>query len=301
MNTIDRLGVVGAGFMGTGIAEATARAAIPVVVHEPDAAPLERSRERLERSLERAVSAGKLDPEQAAALVGRVLWTTQLDALVGCDLVVEAIVEDVDHKRRVFAQLDAQLDEQALIASNTSSIPVAQLAAATRRRDRVLGLHFFSPVPVMRLVEVVAALDTSAAAIERAEGFAQAIGKHPIRSKDRSGFVVNLLLVPYLMAAVRMYEEGFATPEDIDTGMTLGAGHPVGPLKLCDLIGLDVLHSICDSLHDEFRRPEFAPPPLLRGMVAAGRLGRKSGQGFYVYPSAESRPSSLTRRLGDHG
>ena len=284
LTSIRRLGVVGAGFMGTGIAEATARAAVPAVIYEPDAAPLERSRERLEGSLDRAIKAGKLDPEDAAALVARVVWTTELDALADCDLVVEAIVEDLDSKRRVFAQLDALLDEDALIASNTSSIPIAQLAAATRHRDRVLGLHFFSPVPVMKLVEVVVALDTGPAAIARAEEFAVAIGKHPIRSKDRSGFVVNMLLVPYLMAAVRMYEEGFAAPEDIDTGMTLGAGHPVGPLKLCDLIGLDVLHAVCDSLYEEFRRPEFASPPLLKRMVASGRLGRKSGHGFYLHP-----------------
>jgi 3-hydroxybutyryl-CoA dehydrogenase len=222
--SIGQVGIVGAGFMGTGIAESTARAAIPVVLYEPDAAQRERSRERLDASLDRALIAGRLAPADAAELRDRVTWTADLDALAGCELVIEAIVEDPVIKGAVFAQLDEVLSAYAVIASNTSSIPIAQLAAATRHRDRVLGLHFFSPVPVMKLVEVVVGLETSPEAVDRAEAFAYLIGKHPIRTKDRSGFIVNMLLVPYLMAAVRMCEEGFASREDIDAGIRLGAG-----------------------------------------------------------------------------
>jgi 3-hydroxybutyryl-CoA dehydrogenase len=176
-----------------------------------------------------------------------------------------------------------RVDGEVILASNTSSIPIAGLAAATSRPDRVLGLHFFSPVPVMRLVEVVVALDTAETTVAEAEGFVTQLGKRPIRTKDRSGFIVNMLLVPYLMAAVRMYEDGFATREDIDEGMKLGCGHPMGPLALCDFIGLDVLYSVCDSLYDEFKRDEYAPPPLLKRMVVSGHLGRKAGRGFYEY------------------
>jgi 3-hydroxybutyryl-CoA dehydrogenase len=281
--SVGQVGVIGAGFMGTGIAESTARAAIPVVLYEPGAAQLERSRERLDASLDRAVITGKLDPADAAELRERVTWTTELDALSGCELVIEAIVEDPQIKAAVLARLDDVVGEEVVVASNTSSIPIAQLATATRHPERVLGLHFFSPVPVMRLVEVVVALETSRDAVERAEAFALLIGKRPIRTRDRSGFIVNLLLVPYLMAAVRMSEDGFASPEDIDAAMRLGASHPMGPLTLCDFIGLDVLHAVCDSLYEEHKRPEYAPPPLLKRMVASGRLGRKAGRGFYEY------------------
>ncbi len=189
----------------------------------------------------------------------------------------------------MFARLDDALPEATIIASNTSSIPVAQLAAATSRPDRVLGLHFFSPVPVMKLVEVVVALETSEETLTTAKSFIEQIQKRPIETKDRSGFIVNMLLVPYLMAAVRMYEEGFATREDIDAGMKLGCGHPMGPLTLCDFIGLDVLYAVCDSLYEEFKRDEYAPPPLMKRMVASGRLGRKSGRGFYEYAPARAK------------
>jgi 3-hydroxybutyryl-CoA dehydrogenase len=183
----------------------------------------------------------------------------------------------------MFGRLDEALPTETILASNTSSIPIAGLAAATGRPNRVVGLHFFSPVPVMKLVEVVVALDTAEETVERAEAFAAQIGKTPIKTKDRSGFIVNFLLVPYLMAAVRMYEEGFASREDIDEGMKLGCGHPMGPLTLCDFIGLDVLYSVCDSLYEEFKRDEYAPPPLLKRMVVSGHLGRKAGRGFYEY------------------
>jgi 3-hydroxybutyryl-CoA dehydrogenase len=275
--------VVGAGFMGSGIAESAARAGIEVKLHEPEPAPLERSRGRIEASVARGVSGGKLTDEEAGALVERIEWTTEADALDGADLVVEAVVEDATVKGEVFQALDRRLGEDVILASNTSSIPIAQLASWTDHPQRVLGLHFFSPVPVMKLVEVVVALDTDAAVVERAEAFTRQLDKHPIRTKDRSGFIVNMLLVPYLMAGVRMYEDGFASREDIDEGMRLGCGHPMGPLTLCDFIGLDVLYAVCDSLYEEFKRPEYAPPPLLKRMVVSGHHGRKTGRGFYEY------------------
>jgi 3-hydroxybutyryl-CoA dehydrogenase len=280
---IAQLGVVGAGFMGSGIAESAARAGVAVTLYEPDAAPLDRSRERIEVSLNRVIERGRLSQDDADALVKRIEWSTDLEALGGSDLVIEAIVEDEQIKARTFKALDAVLAPEAIMASNTSSIPIAGLAAATGRPERVLGLHFFSPVPVMKLVEVVIGLDTAAETVQRAEAFAAQIGKTAIRTKDRSGFIVNFLLVPYLMAAVRMYEDGFATREDIDEGMKLGCGHPMGPLQLCDFIGLDVLYSVCDSLYEEFKRDEYAPPPLMKRMVVSGHLGRKTGRGFYEY------------------
>jgi 3-hydroxybutyryl-CoA dehydrogenase len=283
--TVSRVGVVGAGFMGSGIAESAASAGIDVTVFEPEAAPLERSRERLATSVERAVSRGKLTAEEAEGLTGRIVYTSDFDDLSGVDAVLEAVSEDPRVKGKLFQRLDEALPEARFLASNTSSIPIAELAAWTRRPERVIGLHFFSPVPVMKLVEVVVALDTADATVSVAEDFATVMGKQPIRTKDRSGFIVNMLLVPYLMAAVRMYEDGFATREDIDDGMRLGCGHPMGPLTLCDFIGLDVLYAICDSLYEEFKRPEYAPTPLLKRMVVSGHHGRKTGKGFYDYPS----------------
>jgi 3-hydroxybutyryl-CoA dehydrogenase len=280
-----RVGVVGAGFMGSGIAESAASAGIDVTVFEPESAPLERSRARLATSVGRAVSRGKLSDAEAEALTGRIAYTTEFDDLDGADAVLEAVTEDPRVKGRLFQRLDERLPDARFLASNTSSIPIAELAAWTRRPDRVIGLHFFSPVPVMKLVEVVVALDTAEDTVAVAEDFATRMGKKPIRTKDRSGFIVNMLLVPYLMAAVRMYEDGFATREDIDDGMRLGCGHPMGPLTLCDFIGLDVLYAICDSLYEEFKRPEYAPTPLLKRMVVSGHHGRKTGKGFYDYPS----------------
>jgi 3-hydroxybutyryl-CoA dehydrogenase len=283
LSAVQRVGVVGAGFMGSGIAEVAARAGMTVTLYEPEIPALHRSRDRIDASVGRAVTAGKLGDEDAAALRERLTWTTELEDLGESDLVVEAVFEDPKVKGEIFAGLDDVVGEHALLASNTSSIPIAELASRTQRPDRVLGLHFFSPVPVMKLVEVVVALDTSEETVARGDAFARAIGKTPIRTKDRSGFVVNALLVPYLMAAVRMYEEGFASREDIDAGMQLGAGHPMGPLTLCDFIGLDVLYAVCDSLYEEFKRPEYAPPPLLKRMVVSGHHGRKTGRGFYEY------------------
>jgi len=281
--TISRLGVVGAGFMGSGIAEAAAAAGIDVTVHEPEDAPLERSRKQLATSVARGVSRGKLTQPEADALTERIAYSNRFEDLLGVDAVIEAVVEDPRVKGKLFAQLDQALPDAEFLASNTSSIPIAELAAWTQRPERVLGLHFFSPVPVMRLVEVVVGLDTADRTVDCAAAFAESIRKQPIRTKDRSGFIVNMLLVPYLMAAVRMYEDGFASREDIDEGMRLGCGHPMGPLALCDFIGLDVLYAVCGSLYEEFKRSEYAPPPLLKRMVVSGHHGRKAGRGFYEY------------------
>ncbi|MCD6015213.1 MAG: 3-hydroxybutyryl-CoA dehydrogenase [Solirubrobacterales bacterium] len=280
---IERVGVVGAGLMGSGIAESVARARMAATVHEPNREPLERSRGRVERSVARAVEGGKIESAEATTLIDAITWTTDAHDLAGCDLVVEAVTEDPGVKATVFTELDRLLPGEAIIASNTSSIPIAQLAAATHRRERVIGLHFFSPVPVMRLVELVVGIETSEETVARCEAFAERIGKRPIRTKDRSGFIVNMLLVPYLMAGVRMYEEGFADREAIDEAMRLGCGHPMGPLELTDFIGLDVLYAVCDSLFEEFKRAEYAPPPLMKRMVVSGHLGRKTGRGFYEY------------------
>jgi 3-hydroxybutyryl-CoA dehydrogenase len=281
--TITRAGVVGAGFMGTGIAESTAAAGLEVVVYEPIATGIDASKQRIEQSLERSVGKGKRSEAEATDLLKRIVWTDDRDALAEAEIVIEAVVEDVEVKADIFRDLDHRLPEATILASNTSSIPISGLAAATSRKDKVLGLHFFSPVPLMKLVEIVIGLETSDETLTRAESFAAQIGKTAIRTKDRSGFVVNFLLVPYLMAAVRMYAEGFASREDIDQGMQLGCGHPMGPLSLCDMIGLDVLYSVCDSLYEEFKRDEYAPPPLMKRMVVSGHLGQKSGRGFYEY------------------
>jgi 3-hydroxybutyryl-CoA dehydrogenase len=269
--------------MGAGIAESCAVAGLPVVVRDVDDAAVASARERLEKSLARAIEAGKASVDQAAATEERVTLTTELDAIAEADLIVEAVPEDESLKLEVMEAISAVGRGDAIVASNTSSIPIAELAAAVESPERVLGLHFFSPVPVMKLVEVVVALDTAPETVTAARAFVDTIGKQPIETKDRSGFIVNMLLVPYLMAAVRMYEEGFASREDIDAGMRLGCGHPMGPLVLCDFIGLDVLYAVCNSLYEEFKRDEYAPPPLMKRMVASGRLGRKSGQGFYAY------------------
>ena len=272
--------------MGSGIAETIAIAGTSLVLCEVDDRAVEAARGRIETSLDRAVARGKLDEDARDEALGRIHLTTDFGELAGSDLVVEAVSEDVGLKTAVLARAADVVGPDAIIASNTSSIPIAQLAAGVPSPGRVVGLHFFSPVPVMKLVEIVVALDTSPETVAEAEAFVGHIGKVAIQTKDRSGFIVNMLLVPYLMAAVRMYEEEFASPEAIDEGMKLGCGHPMGPLALCDLIGLDVLYSVCDSLYEEFKRPEYAPPPLLKRMVASGRFGRKAGRGFYEYASA---------------
>ncbi|MFJ6540752.1 3-hydroxybutyryl-CoA dehydrogenase [Streptomyces sp. NPDC091385] len=282
---IARVGVVGGGQMGAGIAEVCARAGLDTVVCEVDAVAARAARDRVAASLDRAVRRGKLERAAARDALARLVFTGSLDDLADRQLVVEAVVENPDAKTEVFAALDKIVtDPAAVLATNTSSLPVMRLGMATSRADRVVGLHFFNPVPVLPLVEVVSSLHTSAETTLAVEDFAtRALGKTVVRSRDRAGFVVNALLIPYLLSAVRMAESGFATAAGIDAGMELGCAHPTGPLKLADLIGLDTVASIAESLYDEFREPLYAPPPLLQRMVEAGLLGRKSGRGFHVY------------------
>ncbi|MEW1750054.1 3-hydroxybutyryl-CoA dehydrogenase [Streptomyces angustmyceticus] len=282
---IRRVGVVGGGRMGSGIAEVCARAGLDTVVCEAGAAAARAARERLAVSLERAVQRGKLDRISAEDALTRTVFTGSLGDLADRQLVIEAVVEDTGAKTEVFAVLDKVVeDEEAILATNTSAIPVMRLGMATRRADRVLGLHFFNPVPVLPLVEVVASLHTAPATVTAAEDFVTGtLAKTVVRSQDRAGFVVNALLVPYLLSAVRMAESGFATAADVDAGMELGCAHPMGPLKLADLIGLDTVAAIAQSLYDEFKEPLYAPPPLLQRMVEAGLLGRKAGRGFHTY------------------
>ncbi|MGW1126046.1 3-hydroxybutyryl-CoA dehydrogenase [Streptomyces sp. NPDC002526] len=282
---ITRVGVVGGGQMGAGIAEVCARAGLDTVVCEVDAVAARTARERVAASLGRAVRRGKLDRAAARDALARTVFTGSLDDLADRQLVIEAVIENPDAKTEVFAALDKIIeDPAAVLATNTSSLPVMRLGMATSRADRVVGLHFFNPVPVLPLVEVVTSLHTSAATVTAVEDFAsRVLGKTVIRSQDRAGFVVNALLVPYLLSAIRMAESGFATAGDIDAGMELGCAHPMGPLKLADLIGLDTVASIAESLYAEFREPLYAPPPLLQRMVEAGLLGRKAGRGFHTY------------------
>lgn len=282
---LERIGVVGCGLMGSGIAEACARAGLDVVVMESTAEAMAAGQRRTARSFERAVRAGKLDAASAGEAQARIVATTDLVELADRQLVIEAIVESEAEKIEVFSALDKVVEaDDAILASNTSSIPIMKLAMATKRPAQVLGIHFFNPVPVLPLVELVASLLTGNEVAERANRFAAGtLGKHVIRSKDRAGFIVNALLIPYLLSAVRMLESGFATEEDIDAGMVNGCAHPMGPLALADLIGLDTTVAVAKSLYEEFKEPLYAPPPLLLRMVDAGLLGRKSGRGFYSY------------------
>ncbi len=282
---IQRVGVVGCGIMGSGIAEVCGRAGRDVVVREVDEASIERGRARIETSLQRAVRAQRLGEEEAAAALNRIRFTQEYDELRDRQLIVEAVIESEPEKLAVFTALDriAELDD-AILASNTSSIPIMKLAMATRRPDAVCGMHFFNPVPVLDLVELVVSLLTSDETVERGRIFVEEVlGKTMIRSQDRAGFIVNMLLIPYLLSAIRMLESGFATREDIDTGMVEGCNHPMGPLALADLIGLDTTLAVAESLYDEFREALYAPPPMLSRMVEAGLLGRKTGRGFYEY------------------
>jgi 3-hydroxybutyryl-CoA dehydrogenase len=277
--------VVGCGLMGSGIAEVLARAGRAVLVHEVDAAAAERGRARIETSLGRAVRNGKLDEAVRDEVLRRIAIGTDLEALADAELVVEAASEDEAVKTDLFRRLDAVVArDDAILASNTSSIPIMKLGTATRRPEQVVGLHFFNPVPVLALVEVVPSLLTSTETVKRVQHLAEdELGKTVIRSQDRAGFIVNALLVPYLLSGVRMLESGFASARDIDAGMVKGCAHPMGPLQLSDLIGLDTVKAIAESLYDEFKEPLFSPPPMLLRMVDAGLLGRKSGRGFYDY------------------
>ena len=271
--------------MGSGIAEVSARAGMDVIVVEADAGTAESSRARLEKSLNRAAEANKISGDELAAALDHLTFTHELDALADRQLVVEAIIEDEKAKTDAFRAVDAVVtDDDAILASNTSSIPIMKLAMATARPENVIGIHFFNPVPVLQLVELVTSLYTADSAVATAEVYAHdQLGKRTIKSKDRAGFIVNALLIPYILSAVRMFESGFASKEDIDQGMVTGCAHPMGPLALADLIGLDTTMAVADSLYDEFREQLYAPPPLLARMVEAGLLGRKSGRGFYDY------------------
>jgi 3-hydroxybutyryl-CoA dehydrogenase len=282
---IHRVGVVGCGLMGSGIAEVAARAQLDVVIVEATDSTLAEGRKRVEGSLARAVRHGKLASDQQEAALSRMRFTTDYQQLADRQLVVEAVVEAEATKVEVFERLDQVVeDPNAILASNTSSIPIMKLAMATGRPSQVVGIHFFNPVPVLPLVEVITSLLTDPAVVDAASVFAtEQLGKHVIRSQDRAGFIVNSLLIPYLLSAIRMLESGFATAADIDTGMVEGCAHPMGPLALTDLIGLDTTMAVAVSLYDEFKEPLYAPPPLLSRMVSAGLLGRKTGRGFYSY------------------
>jgi 3-hydroxybutyryl-CoA dehydrogenase len=280
---VSKVGVVGCGIMGSGIVEVCARAGMRVTFVEANEELVQRGRQRIERSTAKAVEGGKLDEAGRHEILGRIDGATELKDLADSDLVIEAVVEDRGMKREVFRTLDELLRPDVVMASNTSSIPIADLAAVTKRPEKVLGMHFFNPPPVMKLLELVRSLATSDETVEFARGLAERLGKTTVLAKDRAGFIVNMLLVPYLNGAIRMLEEGFATREDIDAGVELGLRHPMGPLKLLDFIGLDTAMYIADVLYDEFKHPDFAPPALLKRMVAMGYLGRKSGRGFYEY------------------
>jgi len=282
----DLIGVVGSGIMGAGIAEVAARSGCDVVVREVTQELAEAGRDRIAASLERAVTRGKLAAADRDATLDRIRATTSLDDLADRDLVIEAIVEDEPTKTALYRELSAVVRPDCMLASNTSSIPISRLAAAAKGPERVLGMHFFNPVPVLPLVELVPSLRTGQSTVDSARAFAEdRLGKKTVLCKDRAGFVVNALLVPYLLAAIRMVEAGVATAEDVDTAMVAGANHPMGPLALTDLIGLDTTAAVAVSMYEEFKEPLYAAPPLLLRMVEAGLLGRKSGRGFFSYGS----------------
>lgn len=281
--TIKKVGVLGCGLMGSGIAEVCAKGGYSTVIREVDEGYLERGMERIQRSLGKAVDKGKLEAEQRDKALSRISGTMDLEALADCDLIIEAIVENLEEKVRIFAKLDETVQAEAFFASNTSSLTITQIAMATRRTDRFVGLHFFNPVPVMKLVEVVRTLMTSDETMQQALDFVSTLGKEGVSCRDNSGFIVNRLLVPYLLDAIRALEGGVGSTEDIDKAMQLGCGYPMGPLTLLDFVGLDTTYYIANIMFEEYREKRFAPPPLLKQMVQAGRCGRKSGRGFYEY------------------
>lgn len=280
---VKTIGVVGCGLMGSGIAQVSAAAGLTTWVTEVDQATLDKGLARIRKFLDDGVTRGKVTAAERDTILGNIKGTSKLDALAPCELVVEAAVENLEVKRQVFATLDNVVAPDAVLSSNTSSLSITEIAARTRRPDRVLGLHFFNPVPLMKLVEVIRALTTSDDAFAKAQEYVGQIGKTAVVCKDTPGFVVNRLLVPYMLDAVRVYESGVASKEDIDNGMKLGCGYPMGPLTLLDFVGLDTTYYIANIMFEEFREPRFAPPPLLKRMVLAGHLGRKSGRGFYDY------------------
>jgi 3-hydroxybutyryl-CoA dehydrogenase len=280
---IRTVGVLGCGLMGSGIAQVCAASGYKTVVREVDDTLLQKGLGRIRKFLDDGVAKGKVTGDAREQTLAGLTGTTRLDDLNECDLIIEAIVENVDEKRMTYAAVERVVPEHAIVLSNTSSLCITELAASTSRPDRFGGLHFFNPVPLMKLVEVIRALTTSDRTYETVFGFAQSLGKEPITAPDRPGFIVNRLLVPYLLDAIRAYENGLGTIDDIDKGMKLGCGYPMGPFTLLDFVGLDTTYYIANIMFEEFREPAYAPPPLLKRMVLAGRLGRKSGHGFYAY------------------
>ncbi len=286
---IRTVGIVGAGLMGSGIAEVCARSGLRTRVAEAGEERLATGRQRVERSLERGRLGGKLSDEDVERISGQLSFSTDLDELGDCDLVVEAIVERLPDKVELFGRLDHIVPEHGILSTNTSSLPIMEIARATHRPDRVIGTHFFNPAPVMKLLEVVRTIATSDQTLADTRALGEKLGKRVIVAQDRGGFIVNLLLIPFLNNAVRLYESGFATKDDIDEGMRLGCGHPMGPLQLLDYIGLDTALFVCDALYEEYAIRDYAAPPLLKRMVAAGYLGRKTGRGFYTYDAEQQR------------
>lgn len=290
---IEKVGVVGCGLMGSGIAEISAKAGLDVTVREMNDAAAEAGKGRIQKSMDRAVSKEKMTAEDRDAAMARITFTTDLNALADCDLIIEAIIENLEAKNELFKALDGICKESSIYASNTSSLTVTDMAAATARPDRVIGLHFFNPVPVMKLVEVVKTIATSQESIDAAFEYCRKVGKEPITAKDNSGFVVNLLLVPYMLDCIRQLERGVASIEDIDKGMVMGCGHPMGPFLLCDFVGNDTTLRIAEIMFEEYREARYAPPPLLKRMVAMGLFGRKAGKGFYDYSGDQPVPMAL--------
>jgi 3-hydroxybutyryl-CoA dehydrogenase len=289
MHEIRTVGVLGAGLMGSGIAEVCAKAGFTVVVREVDQKALDAGRRRVENSLSKAIERNKLTAVDGEAIRARLRYSSSLEDLSSSDLILEAIVENLDVKRDVYKALDALCGPETIFCSNTSSLTITEMAAATKRPDRFAGVHFFNPVPVMRLVEVVRGLATSDATVDAVTAFARALGKEPVACRDNSGFIVNRLLVPYLLDAIRAHEQGVGTLEDIDTGMKLGCAHPMGPFELLDYVGLDTVYAIAEIMFAEYREARFAPPALLRRLVLAGRFGRKTGRGFFEYDERGNR------------
>jgi len=291
---IEKVAVAGCGLMGSGIAQVCAQAGFPTVVREVNEALVEKGLKGIEKNLDRQVEKGTLDAAGRAAAMGRLKGTTKIEDLAGADLVIEAIVEQLGAKREFWAGLEPLCPKQTIFASNTSSLSITEMAAGTGRPQRFVGLHFFNPVPVMKLVEVIRTITTDAAVADEVHAFAGRLGKVPVRTTDRTGFIVNRLLVPYLLDAVRALEEGVASIEDIDNSMKLGCGHPMGPLTLLDFVGIETTYYIANIMFEEFRERRFAPPPLLKRMVMAGWHGRKTGRGFYDYTDPKNpRPVKL--------
>lgn len=293
MKKIKKVGVIGGGLMGSGIAQVSAAAGFPTAVREISEELCAKSRQSIEKTLAKGIERGKVTASERDSTLANLRFVTKLEEMADADLFIEAVVEDLDTKNTLWSQIDRIAQPDAIFASNTSSLTIIAMATASGRPDRMLGLHFFNPVPLMKLVEVVRTITTSEETEERALDFVRALGKEPIRAKDSSGFVVNLLLIPYMLDAINAVEANVASVEDIDKGMQLGAGHPMGPFTLLDFVGLDTVYKISEIMFAEYRDRRYAPPPLLKRMVLAGMLGRKSGKGFYDYASNPPRVSSL--------